>query len=145
MSGVIRFPSFQERTLMLKLIQEDGRVFIDMPDDLTNPCLNCGACCAHFRVSFYSGESDALPGGVVPDAMLSTLTPFRACMKGTEQGGRCSALTGEIGKSIGCSIYANRPSPCREFPVWEEDGTPNEACQRLRAGIGLPLLKPNKS
>ncbi|MEG6657786.1 YkgJ family cysteine cluster protein, partial [Pseudomonas aeruginosa] len=21
-----------------------------------NPCLTCGACCAHFRVSFYWGE-----------------------------------------------------------------------------------------
>ena len=128
---------------MLKLITEDGRVFIDMPDDDTNPCLNCGACCAHFRISFPIWESDAMPEGFVPDGMISALTPFKGCMRGTESGsGRCSALTGTIGESIGCSIYANRPTPCREFPVWEEDGTPNAACQRLRAGIGLPLLKP---
>jgi Fe-S-cluster containining protein len=128
---------------MLKTVLEDGRVFIDMPSDDTNPCLNCGACCSHFRISFYSGETDALPGGFVPDELVTPLGPFRVCMKGTEQGhGRCVALLGEIGQSIGCAIYANRPTPCREFPVWEEDGSPNPACQRLRTAIGLPLLQP---
>jgi len=28
---------------------------------------------------------------------------------------RCVALTGVIGESVGCSIYANRPDACRKF------------------------------
>lgn len=119
--------------------QEDGRVFIDMPDE--SPCSSCGACCSNFRISFYFGELDAAPGGFVPDGLATKLNDFRACMKGTETGGRCVALRGEIGKGpISCDIYANRPTPCREYPVWEMDGSPNPSCQALRARVGLAPL-----
>ena len=121
--------------------QDDGRVFIDMPEQ--SPCSDCGACCSNFRISFYFGELDSAPAGFVPDAMAVKLNDFRACMKGTEAGGRCDALRGVIGEGpISCAIYHNRPTPCREYPVWEADGSPNAACQRLRAEIGLPLLQP---
>jgi Fe-S-cluster containining protein len=65
-------------------------------------------------------------------------------MKGTEQGGqRCVALRGELGQpGVHCAIYEHRPSPCREFPTWMEDGAPNPDCQRLRLAIGLPPLSP---
>lgn len=126
-------------------VQDDGRVFVDMPDDSSNPCLNCGACCSKYRISFYHGEMDSQPFGFVPSEMVTKITPFFACMQGTEAGnGRCVALTGVIGKEIGCSIYKNRPSPCREFPVWLPDGTPNEACQSLRKQLGIDPLKPTR-
>lgn len=114
------------------IAMEDGRVFYDLsgPD---NPCLSCGACCRHFRVSFYYGELDTQPGGTVPADMTKQVSPFRACMKGTEHGGRCIAL-GEDGH---CDIYANRPSVCREFPVFMPDGTMNADCLRLRAIYGV--------
>ena len=35
-------------------------------DPAANPCLDCGACCAHFRVSFYIGELAGENGGQVP-------------------------------------------------------------------------------
>lgn len=127
----------------MDVLQEDGRVFIDMPSDDNNPCLNCGACCSHYRISFFSGEIDTQPMGFVPEALVSDyeVKPLVACMKGTETGnGRCIALTGTIGKSIGCSIYENRPTPCREFPVWMEDGSPNPKCQTLRTKIGIAPL-----
>lgn len=121
---------------------DDNRVFIDMADGPENPCSTCGVCCAHFRVSFYCGELDEGSGGVVPAELTVKVNDVMACMKGTESGnGRCVALAGEIGKGgIRCRIYANRPTPCREFPVWLDDGTPNPDCQRLRAKFGLPPL-----
>ncbi|SRR5690606_3771366 len=108
----------------------------------TNPCLSCGACCAHFRVSFYCGEIAGEDGNGVPPELVSQAGPLRACMKGTETGGqRCVALRGEIGKEgIHCAIYPKRPSPCRDFPAWEADGTPNPDCQKVRAKFGLPAL-----
>ncbi|MFW7343717.1 YkgJ family cysteine cluster protein [Pollutimonas sp. H1-120] len=111
-----------------------------------NPCLSCGACCAHFRVSFYCGEVAGESGGTVPPELVSQVGPLRACMKGTEYGGqRCVALRGELGQEgIHCAIYEQRPSPCREFPAWMEDGSPNPDCQRLRKAIGLPPL-PHRS
>jgi uncharacterized protein len=123
-------------------LQEDNRIFVDMPDDVSNPCLSCGACCKHFRISMYIGEMVS-HGGTVPDELLSKGNPVIACMNGTETGsGRCTALRGDVGKpGIGCAIYAQRPSACREYRVWLEDGSPNPDCQRLRAKIGLPPLQ----
>ena len=125
-------------------VQPDGRLHIDTPDGDPSPCSDCGACCSYFRVSFYFGETDAHPHGQVPDDMAESLGGFRACMKGTAQGGRCNALLGDIGVGpIRCSIYAKRPSVCREFPVWLPDGSPNPDCQRLRSAIGIPPLPPH--
>jgi Fe-S-cluster containining protein len=120
---------------------DDG--YVDMPNDETNPCLNCGACCSHFRVAFYHGELNYHPAGFVPDEMAEKVNGDYACMSGTKYGGgRCIALRGTIGKSISCSIYENRPTPCRKYRVWLEDGSPNPDCQKLRAQIGLKLLEP---
>lgn len=109
-----------------------------------NPCLSCGACCAHFRVSFYFGEADPGLDGQVPPELVTQISPSRVCMRGTEQGhGRCVALLGELGQpGIHCAIYELRPTPCREFEVWQSDGSPNPDCQRLRLGLGLPALVP---
>ena len=130
------------KVIPIRRVVDENRVFIDMPDSPDNPCTSCGACCAHYRVSFYCGELSEGSGGLVPVELTSKVNEVIACMKGTEKGnGRCAALVGELGKSgIGCTIYANRPTPCREFANWLEDGTPNPECQRLRAGIGLPPL-----
>lgn len=76
-----------------------------------NPCMTCGACCAYFRVSFYWAEADDA-GGVVPTQLTEPLTPFLRCMSGTNQRqSRCTALSGEIGESVHCTIYHQRPSP----------------------------------
>lgn len=100
-----------------------------------NPCHGCGACCRTFRVSFFYGETD-MHGGLVPHHKVIPITPFRVAMKGTEDShmSQCVAYDG------GCSIYENRPSPCRSFPVWEEDGTVHEGCAKARAKHGLPPM-----
>ena len=111
-----------------------------------NPCLSCGACCAHFRVSFYFGELQGQPGGWVPLELTSKVNDFRAAMKGTEDGGRCVALRGELGKpGIRCAIYQQRSGTCREFDAWLPDGTPNPECQRLREQRGLAPLSSRPS
>ncbi len=112
-----------------------------VPAPESNPCLSCGICCTHFRISFYHGEIDDMPSGFVPSDMAEQLTPFRACMKGTNQiERRCIALAGTPGIRTFCTIYEYRPSPCREFEVWDAAGVPNERCQQLRGAHGLSLL-----
>lgn len=119
---------------------EDGRIYYDMTGS-HNPCDGCNACCRHFRVSFYHGELDSQPGGHVPADMTVSITPFRACMKGTESGqGRCTALQHD-GR---CGIYAHRPSVCREFPVFMADGSFNPECVRLRLLHGIAAWVPNQ-
>ena len=120
---------------------EDGRVFFDMAET-DNPCFGCGCCCRHFRVSFYQGELDTQPGGVVPAALTVPVTPFRVAMKGTEHGnGRCISQLDD-GR---CGIYENRPSVCREFPVFMEDGSMNPECIRLRKLYGIDVPSPDDS
>ncbi|TPG62505.1 YkgJ family cysteine cluster protein [Ewingella americana] len=105
--------------------------------EIVNPCISCGACCAYFRVSFYWAESDDA-GGVVPQSLTEQVTPFLSCMQGTNnKAPRCIALEGEIGQSVSCSIYLNRPTPCHEFDQSGLNGVSNEACDRARAQYGL--------
>ncbi len=107
---------------------------------MTSPCLSCGACCAFFRVSFYWGECQSA-GGNVPDRLTAQVSPHHACMLGTESSPtRCTALLGEVGGQVRCTIYDERPSPCREFAVHGENSLANEACNRARARYGLPPL-----
>jgi Fe-S-cluster containining protein len=55
---------------------------------------------------------------------------------------RCLALQGKIGQSVGCKIYENRPSPCRNFKASFENGTKNIRCDQARARMGLLELTP---
>jgi hypothetical protein len=62
-------------------------------------------------------------------------------MNGTEKGnnngqGRCTALQ----DNNRCSIYEDRPSPCREYAAYTEDGSLNPKCVQLRMqyNIGMP-------
>jgi Fe-S-cluster containining protein len=101
-----------------------------------NPCQQCGACCAHFRVSFYWAETDAHPYGTVPERLTIPVAPHYVAMQGTDKHTvtRCVALAGEIGDTVGCTIYEQRSSTCREFDA----GTP--ACNRAREKHGLHAL-----
>lgn len=113
-----------------------------MSNQEENPCLACGLCCSNFRVSFYHGEVEGMPFGWVPANMVEKLNESRACMKGTSQKQpRCVALSGTLGEQVACTIYEQRPTPCREFAVWEEDGSVNERCQQLRKAYGLALVQ----
>lgn len=77
----------------------------------------------------------------MPDELTQQISPSRACMNGTgSKPSRCVALSGVIGERVGCTIYENRPSPCREFNVHGENGLSNEDCNRARAHYGLPPL-----
>jgi len=98
-----------------------------------SPCQRCGACCATYRVSFYWGETEAR--GLDP-AFTRALTPWHACMDGTQlPAPRCVALAGRIGEAVRCTVYADRPSPCRELQPGEDK------CLRARARHGLPPLE----
>jgi Fe-S-cluster containining protein len=95
--------------------------------------MSCGACCAYYRITFHADEAVAIPA-----EYIEQLQPEVSCMKGTNSyPPRCAALCGEVGQQVSCAIYENRPSSCREFNVYELDGTPNMRCFKLR-GITPP-------
>jgi uncharacterized protein len=90
---------------------------------LDHPCIQCGACCAFFRVSFYWEESSSADPEGVPAEMTEEVSEFLQCMKGTNQPHpRCIALQGVIGEKVDCAIYARRSSACRDFGLHCENG-----------------------
>ncbi len=111
-----------------------------------NPCQSCGACCAHFRVSFYWREAEPADGSFsVPVELTEDVSPHHRCMKGTNQKhyNRCVALAGKVGTEVSCSIYLHRPSPCRDFSYSYENGKRNPRCDEARGAYGLPPLRPS--
>jgi len=84
-------------------------------------------------------------GGVTPAALTRQIGPHRVAMRGTDTARpRCVALEGEIGAAALCTIYEQRPSPCREFAESWADGRRNERCDKARAAHGLPPLTPER-
>jgi uncharacterized protein len=111
---------------------------------MSHPCSRCGACCASFRVAFHWSEAESGLGGEVPAAFTEKLDPHRLVMRGTQATKpRCMALQGVVGQDARCSVYAQRPSVCRELqPAWES-GVPSPQCDKARAAYGLPPLRPD--
>jgi len=108
---------------------------------LINPCLECGACCAFFRASFYWAESDLAQPMGVPSELTDKLNDFRLFMQGTNGSHpRCIALMGIIGKKVHCAIYKHRASVCRDFPLSWQNNTHNERCDKARTAWGLAPL-----
>jgi Fe-S-cluster containining protein len=104
----------------------------------THPCLSCGACCAYYRVSFHPSETSP-ESFETPNAMVIPVHSEESVMMGTHtiQNTRCVALTGEVGKDAHCSIYENRPSPCRKFEASYSYGVKEPRCDEARVAHGL--------
>jgi Fe-S-cluster containining protein len=99
-------------------------------------CLQCGACCATFRVDFVQEELVS-QGGKTPDSLAQTIGHGICRMNGTDHSSpRCTALQGEIGKRVHCAIYEFRPSVCDAF------ARDSHACLRARQKKGLISLAP---
>ena len=102
------------------------------PSTPVSPCQSCGACCAHYRVSFYWQEAEQRGLDV---GRLVQVTPLRVCFQGTDTPpSRCVHLAGEVGSCASCTIYDQRPTPCREVQ------TGDEKCLRAREAHGLGPL-----
>ncbi len=109
-----------------------------------HPCQKCGACCASYRVSFYWLEAEPDVENAVPIEWTEEVNLRFRCMKGTNKKHHphCAALSGRVGQKVGCEIYSNRPSPCRNFKASFEDGYHQPRCDEARAKHGLkPLTK----
>lgn len=97
------------------------------------PCIDCGACCNYFKIKF-----DAKSNPQVPKNKIIQIKDETYMMGAHVFKGKCTAITGSIGKDSLCSIYLNRPDVCKAFEVWQEDGTQNPRCVKAREYYGLP-------
>ena len=105
-----------------------------------NPCAQCGACCAAFRVDF-PGSEMLEQGGCVPDALADEIRSGNYRMRGTDYAKpRCAALQGVVGEAAWCGIHEFRPQVCRDFAPFAAHGRFDDACNRARRQHGLPDL-----
>lgn len=93
-------------------------------------------------MSFYWAEADDALDGWVPVQLTSPVTLHLRAMQGTDcKQPRCVALQGQVGEAVSCSIYAQRPSTCREFDWRLDDGSVDPRCTDARSRRGLPPLE----
>ena len=102
-------------------------------------CVQCGACCCNPPENRAEGfteyiEVDERAPLLKKPALVRRLVVYSD--EGTPHlrlhpDGRCVALRGSIGQQVRCTIYADRPLPCRKV----ESGS--ALCQRYRRDRGL--------
>jgi uncharacterized protein len=93
-----------------------------------NPCQSCGACCAYSaNWPRFTIEDDATLDRIPADFVNERLSGMRC------DGDRCCALTGSIGVTTACAIYALRPEVCRTC----QPGDAECAMARRRFGLGV--------
>ncbi|HJZ84534.1 MAG TPA: YkgJ family cysteine cluster protein [Polyangia bacterium] len=89
-------------------------------------CRACAACCRHAYDSVTISRRDLVrlrhPGLVVDRGRYRELA---------RAGDRCAALAGDDGGPYACTIYDDRPRPCREFEV------AGRHCLTARRRVGL--------
>ena len=86
-------------------------------DEPIPECTTCGVCCdlplvvpiARSETERFSEYWEIYPDESVSDAVIERMLPRDA------ESGRCIHLAGELMIDIGCRVYADRPSPCRDF------------------------------
>lgn len=92
-----------------------------------NPCQSCGACCSYSsNWPRFTVEDDAALD-LIPERFVNDRLSGMRC-----DGDRCTALTGRVGVSTACGIYAVRPEVCRTCMP----GDPECAMARRRFGLG---------
>lgn len=102
-------------------------------------CTTCGVCCdlplvvpiSNSETERFSDYWEIYPDESASDAAIERVLPREA------DSGRCVHLAGELGVEIGCRIYPQRPTPCRDF----EAGS--DRCHEYRRmyGIERPLSR----
>ena len=94
-----------------------------------NPCQACGACCSYSPnwPRFTTEDEAALD--LIPEKFVNDRLSGMRC-----DGDRCSALSGKVGVTTSCGIYAIRPEVCRTCMPGDVE------CEMARRRHGLPAL-----
>ncbi|RWN61578.1 MAG: YkgJ family cysteine cluster protein [Mesorhizobium sp.] len=92
-------------------------------------CQSCGACCSYAAEwpRFSTEDDEQLDR--IPQKYVAADEAGMRC-----DGVRCSALSGEVGKSTACGIYEVRPDVCRACMPGGDD------CLMARRAHGLSTL-----
>jgi Fe-S-cluster containining protein len=90
-------------------------------------CQSCGACCSYSAEWPRFSTEDEAQLERIPEKYVATDLSGMRC-----DGARCSALSGDVGKSTACGIYELRPDVCRACMPGDEE------CLMARRAHGFP-------
>ena len=102
-------------------------------------CVTCGACCYNpdeNREIDYVDYVEIAPTDRImrkPELVRRLVVldaDFLPHMR-LDHHQRCAALTGSLGKKVGCSVYHDRPGVCREFKAG------SKRCKQYRRERGI--------
>jgi len=80
---------------------------------------------------------------VLDPELVEKLDPHRLTMRVNDASRlRCIALAGEIGTTVSCGVYAQRPQCCRDLVASWEFGQRSRQCDLARIRHGLAPLTP---
>jgi Fe-S-cluster containining protein len=112
-------------------------------------CLSCGACCSYYawtarKMPFaeteklasnneYAFNAPTLTKYLYADGVKQIVKSITWFLRRKKEGGwwKCKALDGNVGQSVKCSVYEQRPATCSEFPPG------SLACIKARQWAGL--------
>ncbi|MVA73937.1 YkgJ family cysteine cluster protein [Agrobacterium vitis] len=96
-------------------------------------CQTCGACCA-YQADWprFSLESDEQLAKIPEKFVAADLSGMKFEVDAAGKG-RCAALTGDLGKHVGCGVYDVRPQVCRDCMPGDPE------CKIARKALGFPV------
>lgn len=100
------------------------------PDAPVPDCLTCGGCCNYFLCVAVADAAAEVPRETYWEVKRGDIVVDRFMRRDPETLS-CVALNGEVGGHNGCTIYENRPNPCRSF----EAGS--DRCHGARRAFGI--------
>lgn len=79
----------------------------------------------------------------MPDSSVEVVNATYVAMTGTNhKPARCTALLGDVGQGVRCTMYEKRSSSCQNFQASWAEGEHNPHCDAARAAHGLLPLDP---
>ena len=116
-----------------KLSGRKAGSFLTPADAPIPDCQTCGACCTALPCVDVRAI-DPTPAenywNIIIRGQSGAITVNRQLKRDSETG-NCLALKGEVGKTVGCGIYENRPEDCRKFDAG------SDRCHALRRAYNL--------
>jgi len=103
------------------------------PESMVPECVGCGACCGIAMVVHIPRDHTAEIGNVWEIELEDSPTGAVVArhIPRDRETGNCVYLEGQIGETVGCGIYENRPHTCREFDAG------SDKCHEYRRMYGL--------
>jgi uncharacterized protein len=119
-------PSRNHPSLLVTLLAKHAMLETSPPDIFD--CQSCGACCA-YQADWprFSLESDEQLAKIPEKFVAADESGMRF------ENGRCCALTGELGKHVGCGVYEVRPQVCRDCMPGDPE------CRIARKALGFAV------